>query len=303
MRLVRRRESHDDQAHTPDVELEEYVSQQLVCPISHHIMDFPVITPSGHTYDLSSISAWLRRRSIDPLSSAPLAPSSLYPNRAVQVEIVAQLERVSAEALAHGNNHLAAAAQMRLNQLKELRGEAIDNRDRCRVDQMTSFCARNVAMWGLIASEQVLVFTTSFGALLCLLYDSIKALRFRAASVTSGEVARPLPLLSAFVRLTLSPVTLPSHWGHFSWFTVISLRSALVLPLCPMLLAFVAGALSSLTRFAQRCTEDRAVEQERVAGRQWFLHTIATLNSIAGFSSLGLFLRLLLDRSIVVTGQ
>ncbi|CAE8582983.1 unnamed protein product, partial [Polarella glacialis] len=78
-----------------DPELEDHLSQHLVCPISHRVMDLPVISPSGHSYERASILEWLARRPVDPLSLMPLAPSSLYANRALQEEIVEQLERLA----------------------------------------------------------------------------------------------------------------------------------------------------------------------------------------------------------------
>lgn len=293
-----RQEEEEGGGDVDAIELEEHVSEQLICPISHRIMDFPVISPTGHTYDQASIAAWLRRRAVDPLSLTPLAPSSLYPNRAVQAEIVAQLQSVEAEAASSGDTRLAAAAQSRLKGLQDARAEAMDSEDDCKLDRLTSMCARWVAVWGLIAWEQVLVFTSSFGCLLCLVYDGMMALGFRhRAAITSGDVARPVPLLAKFMRLTLSPAfPVPSHWGRLSKLTVVSLRCALVLPLCPMFGAFALGALTSFARFVQRCSEARAVEHERAAQSQWFIRTLYMFNSIAGLSSFGLFLRLYWDR-------
>jgi len=81
----------------PDPGLEDHLSQQLICPISHCIMECPVISPSGHTYDRASILEWLSRHPIDPLSLAPVVPSMLYPNRSLQNEIAEQLERLAAQ--------------------------------------------------------------------------------------------------------------------------------------------------------------------------------------------------------------
>ena len=57
------------------------------CPISGEIMEDPVITPSGITYDRKSIERWLQNKSVDPISKRPLRPNQLIPNRALKDSI------------------------------------------------------------------------------------------------------------------------------------------------------------------------------------------------------------------------
>jgi len=51
---------------------------------SHELMTDPVIDPEGHTYERSGIEEWLSRNPTSPQTRAPLAPTELIPNRALQ---------------------------------------------------------------------------------------------------------------------------------------------------------------------------------------------------------------------------
>ena len=62
---------------------------QLSCTavLYQEIMEDPVITPSGITYDRKSIERWLQNKSVDPISKRPLRPNQLIPNRALKDSI------------------------------------------------------------------------------------------------------------------------------------------------------------------------------------------------------------------------
>lgn len=278
-----------------DPGLEDLVSQHLICPISHRVMDYPVISPSGHTYDRSSIVEWLSRRPVDPLSLTLLAVSSLYPNRALQNEIVDQLERLVVQAVAANDVPLADAARAKLGCVQA----AIASEPACVEIGVLDKAMNNCACWatwcGIIAWEQILVFTTSFGALLCLALDLSASLKVRKG-VIGGSVSRQPPLLATFVRLAVFPMLAPPrHWRFFGRLTVIALRGVLLLPVAPICFTLTLGSLLSLTRFAQRCTDVRAVESEKAAQSRWFVRTLHTCNAITGLSSFGLFMRLYWD--------
>ncbi len=51
------------------------------CPISHEIMEEPVCTVVGSTYERSEIERWLEGRSTDPVTGVELASRILTPNR------------------------------------------------------------------------------------------------------------------------------------------------------------------------------------------------------------------------------
>eukprot|EP00747_Dinoflagellata_sp_TGD_P165787 gnl/TRDRNA2_/TRDRNA2_187629_c0_seq1.p1 gnl/TRDRNA2_/TRDRNA2_187629_c0~~gnl/TRDRNA2_/TRDRNA2_187629_c0_seq1.p1 ORF type:complete len:321 (-),score=38.82 gnl/TRDRNA2_/TRDRNA2_187629_c0_seq1:106-1068(-) len=292
-------------------ELEDHMSQQLICPISHRVMELPMITPSGHTYDHESITAWLGRRAVDPLCGRPLTVSSLYPNRALQDEVAAQLERLAADADSRGEQRLADAARAKLVRVTAARPEALGGVQAGRLDKLADSFACCAAWWGILAWEQALVFTTSFGALGCLLVDALESTRNRpwvgklwVARAPLGRAvgrganeARPSPqLLTTFLRLAMLPsLAPPKHWQWMSWLTVQALRCSLILPVMPTCLCLALGGLASLARFSQRCTEVQAAERERAARSHWFMGTLHVCNSIAGFSSFGLFLRLYWD--------
>jgi len=152
-----------------------------------------------------------------------------------------------------------------------------------------------VTWWGILAWEQALVFTTSFGAILCLFLD----FWFRAKESAAGRAsyaARSPPLLATFIRLAVSPTLAPpKHWRFFERFTLTALRSVVLFPLGPLCLTLSMGSVVSLMRFVQRCSDVRAVEHERATHTQWFVRVLNACNAINGLSSFGLFVRLYCD--------
>mmetsp|Transcript_71202 Transcript_71202/g.159351 ORF Transcript_71202/g.159351 Transcript_71202/m.159351 type:complete len:329 (-) Transcript_71202:78-1064(-) len=291
---------------TPEPELEDHVSQQMICPISHRVMDFPMISPSGHSYDRESIMEWLSRRAVDPLSLTPLAAAALYPNRALQNEIAEQLEGLSAKAAQEGDVRLAEVARAKLRSVQAAKASAAGQPaylvEAGPLDKLINDCATCATWCGILAWEQVLIFTTSFGALLCLAVDATSSFRLRLGGAVAAPVqvatsgSRPHTLLSAFIKLAVSPMLpLPKHWGSLGRLTVMALRGMLLLPVAPICMALTLGSILSLTRFAQRCSTTRAIELERASQSLWFVRTIHICNAITGISSFGLFLRLYMD--------
>eukprot|EP00961_Rhodomonas_salina_P072639 975970-Rhodomonas_salina.1 len=63
------------------------VPHGFVCPISHEIMDDPVMDPEGNTYERQRIEEWLGRESRSPLTNSELSKSQLVPNRALKDSI------------------------------------------------------------------------------------------------------------------------------------------------------------------------------------------------------------------------
>ena len=63
------------------------VPEYMKCPISLSIMQQPVITPSGHTYDFQHLKTWLLQCPSDPLSGRPLRLGDLVPNFAIRQAI------------------------------------------------------------------------------------------------------------------------------------------------------------------------------------------------------------------------
>jgi U-box domain len=59
----------------------------FMCPISLEIMEDPVVTPTGQTYDRQYIYDWLDVNPTDPLSRQPLTKEQLYPVHSLKVAI------------------------------------------------------------------------------------------------------------------------------------------------------------------------------------------------------------------------
>ncbi|CAK0818977.1 unnamed protein product [Prorocentrum cordatum] len=129
---------------------------------------------------------------------------------------------------------------------------------------MVGLCARRAAWWWLLLREQVLVFSTSFGALLCLAFDAAQLTRGLLGQGRAIDETGPR-MLSTFFRLAVSPMLqAPKHWQRFDRLSLVVLRCALALPAGSLLATVAMGGLASLGRFAQRCHEVRDVELERL---------------------------------------
>lgn len=65
------------------------------CPISSDIMADPVSCPDGHTYDRSSITTWLTRSPISPITRIPMGLNQIFPNYALRSQIERYLATTS----------------------------------------------------------------------------------------------------------------------------------------------------------------------------------------------------------------
>ncbi|CAG9322210.1 unnamed protein product [Blepharisma stoltei] len=68
----------------------------LICPISHELMEDPVFTADGHTYERSAIDNWLRLHNTSPVTGLALAGKSLRPNYALRLAVQQYKEIVEA---------------------------------------------------------------------------------------------------------------------------------------------------------------------------------------------------------------
>ena len=59
-------------------------SEILKCPISGEIMEDPVMSPGGHTYERKYIENWIQIKKISPLTKKPLNKNDLRVNFAVK---------------------------------------------------------------------------------------------------------------------------------------------------------------------------------------------------------------------------
>lgn len=60
------------------------VPKPFICPITHEIMNEPVIDPDGYTYERSAIEIWLGRGETSPITRNPLTSDQLVVNRALK---------------------------------------------------------------------------------------------------------------------------------------------------------------------------------------------------------------------------
>ena len=60
------------------------ISDNLKCPISQNIINEPVITPSGITYEKEEIIRWLIGSDVDPVSRQYFSLDQLVPNLAIK---------------------------------------------------------------------------------------------------------------------------------------------------------------------------------------------------------------------------
>mmetsp|Transcript_15104 Transcript_15104/g.37885 ORF Transcript_15104/g.37885 Transcript_15104/m.37885 type:complete len:193 (-) Transcript_15104:1399-1977(-) len=76
----------------------------LLCPITHELLQSPVIGSDGYTYERSAIEDWLQRHGHSPLTRQPMELADLRPNRAVadQVEWFLQQHGASGAGPASG---------------------------------------------------------------------------------------------------------------------------------------------------------------------------------------------------------
>lgn len=53
--------------------------QEFVCPITHELMDTPVVTQDGFTYEKSAIEDWMRHKQTSPKTNQPME-AVFFPN-------------------------------------------------------------------------------------------------------------------------------------------------------------------------------------------------------------------------------
>ena len=61
-----------------------YAPDHFLCRISLELMQDPVITPSGYTYERTHIEEWIDKNPRDPFTRSSLTKAQLYPNRALR---------------------------------------------------------------------------------------------------------------------------------------------------------------------------------------------------------------------------
>ena len=60
--------------------------EELICPITACLMEDPVMTMDGYTYEREAIEAWFRNNNTSPLTREVI-PTTLVPNRNLKSQI------------------------------------------------------------------------------------------------------------------------------------------------------------------------------------------------------------------------
>eukprot|EP00164_Ancoracysta_twista_P001449 GFYU01001889.1.p1 GENE.GFYU01001889.1~~GFYU01001889.1.p1 ORF type:complete len:697 (-),score=145.93 GFYU01001889.1:152-2242(-) len=98
----------------------DVVMLEWLCPITREIMQDPVTTVDGHTYERAAISEWLQTRTISPLTGAVLASKMLIPNFALRAQI-----RTSIGNRELVNQRIAHVRQMKISKGINLEAQAV----------------------------------------------------------------------------------------------------------------------------------------------------------------------------------
>ena len=72
---------------TKDEEIDVDGRDSFICPINQTLMEDPVITPYGTTYERSAILNWLKKHDTDPLTKKRLTKDMLITNYALRSAI------------------------------------------------------------------------------------------------------------------------------------------------------------------------------------------------------------------------
>jgi len=73
--------------------LHEEIPEHFCCPITLSLMNDPVISPSGHSYEREAILEHLGKHKTDPLTNEPISIGDLRPNRGLRDAITAFKEK------------------------------------------------------------------------------------------------------------------------------------------------------------------------------------------------------------------
>mmetsp|Transcript_15948 Transcript_15948/g.29199 ORF Transcript_15948/g.29199 Transcript_15948/m.29199 type:complete len:265 (+) Transcript_15948:242-1036(+) len=65
----------------------------LLCPISHELMQEPVVTADGHTYEKRAIERWLKNHASSPITGLELSNKVLRPNFALKSALQSYMEK------------------------------------------------------------------------------------------------------------------------------------------------------------------------------------------------------------------
>jgi hypothetical protein len=88
--------------------------QDYFCPVTREIMQDPVQTADGETYERRAIESWFGQgKNTSPMTNAKLASSALTPNKALKRSITTFLEEQVSRVKELEGNHIAAYRELR----------------------------------------------------------------------------------------------------------------------------------------------------------------------------------------------
>merc|ERR1712194_359946 len=64
----------------PAAAIDVEIPDEFICPITSVLMEDPVFTVDGLTYERSAIEQWLQHKVTSPMTGSPLASTQLIPN-------------------------------------------------------------------------------------------------------------------------------------------------------------------------------------------------------------------------------
>lgn len=63
------------------------IPNEFLCPITHEIMNDPVCTSDGYTYERKAIEEWLTKKQTSPIMNLSIKSTQLYPNKVLKMLI------------------------------------------------------------------------------------------------------------------------------------------------------------------------------------------------------------------------
>ena len=60
---------------------------EFVCPITHDVMEDPVVAADGHTYERAAIERWVAKKLMSPKTGGVLGSATIFPNHSIRSQI------------------------------------------------------------------------------------------------------------------------------------------------------------------------------------------------------------------------
>ena len=85
-------------------------NSEFTCPITQSVMEDPVSTLDGQTYERAAIEAWLAKKRTSPLTGTPLESTKLIPNVALR-NAIQRMQKEEGRAKLSSQQQAVAAAR------------------------------------------------------------------------------------------------------------------------------------------------------------------------------------------------